>query len=75
MGISPKVEALGKVQPVAFVDDYLPYFRGIPDGIHAAIVLREPNGSPNTGEELELLTHSQHSDLASFVSWWLQRGE
>jgi len=72
--ISPKAEALGKLQPVAFVDDYLPYFRGIPAEIHAAIVLREPNGSPNTGEDLDRLTHSKHADLASFVSWWLQSG-
>ena len=72
--ISPKAEALDRLQPVAFVDDYLPYFRGIPAEIHAAIVLREPNGSPNTGEDLDRLTHSKHSDLASFVSWWLQRG-
>jgi hypothetical protein len=70
--VSPKAAALSEVRPVAFVDDYLPYFRGIPEGIHAAIVLREPNGSPNMGEDLAILTHSQHADLASFVSWWLQ---
>lgn len=74
IGVSPKAEALSKLQPVAFVDDYLPYFRGIPAGIHAAIVLREPNGSPNVGEDLDILTHTKHADLAGFVSWWLQSG-
>jgi len=74
-GISPKAGALSELRPVAFVDDYLPYFRGIPAGIHAAIVLRELNGSPNAVGDLDRLTHSQHTDLAGFVSWWLQRGE
>lgn len=74
IGVSPKADALRQVRPVAFVDDYLPYFRGIPDDIHAALVLREQNGSPNTGEDLHTITHSQHTDLASFVDWWLLRG-
>jgi hypothetical protein len=30
-------------------DDFLSYLRGIPDNIHAALILREPNGSPNVG--------------------------
>ena len=73
-GDSPKVAALREVNPVAFVDDYLPYFRGIPSGIHAALVLRQPHGSPNVGAEVTVLTHSQHDDLAAFVSWWLDGG-
>ena len=28
---SPKADAIETLNPVAFVDDYLPYFRGIPD--------------------------------------------
>lgn len=69
---SPKADALNLLRPVAFVDDFLPYFRGIPNDIHAALVLREPNGSPNVGEELSII-HSQHNDLASFASWWLEK--
>jgi phosphoglycolate phosphatase-like HAD superfamily hydrolase len=67
---SPKADTLNALAPVAFVDDYLPYFVGVDPSIHRALVLREPNGSPNTGD---LLVHidSQHADLASFARWWL----
>ena len=70
--ISPKASALNALRPVAFVDVYLPYLRGISSDIHSALVLREPNGSPNIGEEL-VNGHSQHSDLADFVHWWLTK--
>lgn len=68
---SPKAAALEELKPVAFVDDYLPYLNGIPADIHAALILREPNGSPNVGEDLRL-AHSQHANLAAFANWWLQ---
>lgn len=71
-GGSPKAAALRELRPVAFVDDFLPYLRGIPADIHAALVLREPNGSPNTGDDLAL-AHSQHLDLAAFATWWISR--
>lgn len=70
--ISPKAKALRELQPVAFVDDFLPYLRGIPTDIHAALVLRDLNGSPNIGDDL-VLAHSKHDDLASFAKWWLDR--
>lgn len=73
-GRSIKAAALEVLQPVAFVDDYAPYLRGIPADIHAALVLREPNGSPNTGEDL-LLAYSTHADLAGFAQWWLSTRE
>lgn len=72
--ISPKAAALRELRPVAFVDDFLPYLHGIPEDIHAALVLREPNGSPNRGEGLERVD-SQHPNLAHFSRWWLtERG-
>lgn len=70
-GASSKAAALCELQPEAFVDDYLPYLRGIPPQVHAALVLREPNGSPNRGAELEHV-HSTHSNLAAFADWWLR---
>jgi hypothetical protein len=70
--VSPKASALRDLKPVAFVDDFLPYLRGIPREIHAALILREPNGSPNVGEDL-VLAHSQHLNLAAFTSWWLSQ--
>ena len=73
-GASPKAEALRELRPVAFVDDFLPYLRGIPEEIHAALVLRESNGSPNKGHELNL-AHSQHTDLANFASWWIDESK
>ncbi|NMG27961.1 HAD family hydrolase [Aromatoleum evansii] len=72
--VSPKAAALRELRPVAFVDDYLPYLRGIPEDIHAALVLREPNGSPNRGDGLSRVD-SQHANLADFARWWLnERG-
>ena len=74
IGVSPKAEALRGLRPIAFVDDFLPYLRGIPTEIHAALVLREPNGSPNAGNDL-VFAHSQHADLVDFASWWLSLRE
>lgn len=68
---SPKAAALRELEPVAFVDDFLPYLCGIPATIHAALVLRESNGSPNVGADLNW-AHSRHVNLADFTSWWLK---
>lgn len=69
---SPKADTLNALKPVAFVDDFLPYFVGVTPSIHRALVLRESSGSPNVGD---LLVHidSQHADLASFARWWLAK--
>ncbi|GAA4414797.1 HAD family hydrolase [Quisquiliibacterium transsilvanicum] len=68
---SPKADAIEALRPVAFVDDYLPYLRGVPGQVHTALVLRAPNGSPNTGEEVTTLARSVHQDLVEFVDHWL----
>jgi phosphoglycolate phosphatase-like HAD superfamily hydrolase len=70
---SPKAEALAALQPIAFVDDYLPYMQGLPSGLHAALIHREPNGSPNKGPQLSAV-HSEHVDLGEFAAWWLASG-
>ncbi len=67
---SPKASALDALQPAAFVDDYLPYLRGVSPTVHTALVLRAPNGSPNHGRELSL-ARSVHQDLAAFTDHWL----
>lgn len=67
---SPKAAALAELDPQAFVDDYLPYLVGLKAGIHTALVLRQPTGSPNAGAELTAVG-SQHSDLLAFSRWWL----
>ncbi|MES2040082.1 MAG: HAD family hydrolase [Pseudomonadota bacterium] len=67
---SPKANALKELMPVAFVDDFLPYLRGIPSEVHAALLMREPNGTPNKGEALSH-AHSTHIDLPDFANWWL----
>ncbi|NWG73714.1 MAG: HAD family hydrolase, partial [Rubrivivax sp.] len=67
---SPKADAIAELMPEAFVDDYLPYLRGVPDAVHRALVLRAPHGSPNDGPEL-VLAHTTHDDLAAFVDHWL----
>lgn len=68
---SPKAAAIRSLNAVAFVDDFLPFLRGMPATVHKALVLREPNGSPNQGSELSSV-QSTHADLAGFASWWLQ---
>lgn len=70
---SPKADAIEALRPAAFVDDYLPYLRGVPAEVHTALVLRAPNGSPNTGEELRL-ARTVHQDLAGFTDHWLGGG-
>jgi phosphoglycolate phosphatase-like HAD superfamily hydrolase len=69
---SPKADAIAALQPIAFVDDYIPYMRGVPGHVHTALVLRAPNGSPNTGPDM-MLAKSVHDDLAGFTAHWLSR--
>ena len=66
---SPKVDIIRKINPIAFVDDYLPYHRGVPAQVHKALILREPVGSPNAGAEL-LIVNSMHQDLRAFADVW-----
>ena len=40
--------------------------------VHTALVLRAPNGSPNSGPELAL-ARSIHQDLPGFADYWLSR--
>lgn len=72
--LSPKAEVLTALRPAAFVDDYLPYFVGVPATIHRALILRGQAGSPNVGELL-VHTDSSHQDLLAFATWWLARDE
>lgn len=67
---SPKADAIAALRPVAFVDDYIPYMRGMPTEVHTALVLRAPNGSPNVGDDMRL-ARSLHQDLADFADHWL----
>jgi len=69
---SPKADAIAALAPEAFVDDYLPYFRGVPQAVHTALILRAPNGSPNSGPELALAC-SIHQDLPGFAEYWVTR--
>jgi phosphoglycolate phosphatase-like HAD superfamily hydrolase len=69
---SPKADAIATLAPEAFVDDYLPYLRGMPAQVHTALLLRAPNGSPNAGPEL-VLARSVHQDLGEFADFWLTR--
>jgi phosphoglycolate phosphatase-like HAD superfamily hydrolase len=69
---SPKADVIAALRPEAFIDDYLPYLRGMPAEVHTALLLRAPNGSPNSGPELAL-ARSVHEDLAEFADFWLAR--
>jgi hypothetical protein len=72
--VNPKASALAEVDPIAFVDDYLPYLRGLKPSIHTALVLGRPTGSPNVGGGLATVG-SQHVDLRAFSRWWLHSGD
>ena len=69
---SPKADTINELMPLAFVDDYLPYMRGVNERVHTALLTRAPNGSPNVGEELRL-ARSVHANLAEFAEYWLAR--
>ena len=69
---SPKADAIEALRPIAFVDDFLPYLRGVPEHVHTALILRAPNGSPNQGAEMTL-AKSVHQDLGEFAEHWLAR--
>lgn len=69
---SPKADAIEAVGAQVFVDDYLPYFRGIPNAVHAALIVRAPNGTPNVGPDLAWVS-SSHENLADFAEQWLSR--
>ena len=69
---SPKADTIEALQPIAFVDDYIPYMRGVPAHVHTALITRAPNGSPNTGADM-VLAKSIHDDLAGFAEHWLSR--
>jgi phosphoglycolate phosphatase-like HAD superfamily hydrolase len=66
---SPKAHVLNTLRPVAFVEDYAPYLMGVDASIHLALIMRDADGSPNTGELMQL-PNSQHSDLLGFANWW-----
>lgn len=70
--VSPKAAALDSLMPAAFIDDYLPYMRGVDSAIHTALIDRSPNGSPNVGDEMSL-ARSSHSDILDFSRFWLSR--
>jgi len=42
---SPKADAIEVLDPIAFVDDYVLYLRGLPRHVHTALVLRAPRAS------------------------------
>ena len=69
---SPKAGVLRELMPAAFVDDYLPYFRGVAPGIHKALIHMQRTGSPKVGQDLSSVS-SQHVNLAGFTEWWLNR--
>ncbi len=52
--VSPKAAVINGLKPLAFVDDYLPYMAGIDTDIHQALIVRDPDNSPNIGKGMNL---------------------
>lgn len=71
LDVSPKASILHQLEPLAFVDDFLPYMRGVSPNIHKALVMRQPNGNPNTNQVELALVGSTHTDLLDFARWWV----
>lgn len=71
-GRNPKAIALTALNPVAFVDDFLPYLLGLPARIHTALLRGHAAVSPDHGPGSESV-QSKHRDLAAFTAWWLER--
>lgn len=51
---SPKAKVLSELKPLAFVDDFLPYFKGVDKSIYKVLIDRnkECPHSPNKGDDL-----------------------
>lgn len=69
LGRSPKAAIINDLLPVAFADDFGPYFDGVDPAVHRALITREPEGSPN--EPWLSRVHSAHSNLAEFAGYLL----
>jgi hypothetical protein len=72
--ISPKAEVLNRLELVAFVDDFAPYFLGVNGSVHKALILRDPDGSPNQTVNIGL-ADSVHGNLLDFCHWWVSGHE
>lgn len=70
-GSSPKASFLEQLKPVAFVDDFLPYMRGVSSNIHRALIMRGSNGSPNSAYAGSGCVDSAHATLLDFARWWV----
>jgi phosphoglycolate phosphatase-like HAD superfamily hydrolase len=71
---SPKADLLNALEPVVFVDDYLPFLIGVDEKIHCALINRRATGSPNTVKTIGFAA-SQHDDLAAFARFWLMQDD
>lgn len=63
---NPKLSTLMALQPLAFVDDYEPYFYGVPETMHRAFIANRDHALPMD------FADSSHADLGSFAKAWLQ---
>lgn len=71
-GGNPKLRYIEKLKPVAFVDDLVHNFYGIPEGVHCALLEPGFYDSPNhTGDKTQV--DSIHDDLLTFTKYWLAR--
>lgn len=68
--LNPKAAAVSQLRAVALVDDYLPYLVGLHAGVHAALITRQSNNSPNVGPALSS-ANSLHRNLGELAQWWL----
>lgn len=66
---SPKAAVLNSLNVAAFVDDYGPYLKGVASTIHRALILRDPDGSPNLADGVSH-ADSTHRNLLEFSRWW-----
>lgn len=66
---NPKAKIINQLNPIAFVDDFEPYFSSVDDGIHKALIERGFYSS--SVNKKSVTTHSSHKNLKDFVDYWL----
>lgn len=68
---NPKASVLNELQPVAFVDDAMPYLQGLPLHTWSALVHHQVDHNPNFTQDWLRKPDSVHTSLLDFAKHWV----
>lgn len=71
-GDNPKLRYIEELDPVAFVDDLVSNFDGVPTAVHCALIEPGFYDSPNLQAD-HARVDSTHLNLLAFAKWWLSQ--